>query len=127
MNYQSAKDYLLTKPESVEDYPFGPDVAVLKVCGKMFAALVMNDGEWSMNLKSDPHEALALREIFDAVAPGYHMNKKHWNTITLNGSIPRGEIERMMDNSYALVLGSLTKKKRNELIARFGAEQLGLV
>ena len=68
----------------------------------MFATLVQNESSTNMNLKCDPHEALILRDIFSAVKPGYHMNKRHWNTVLLDGSIPRGEVERMADNSYAL-------------------------
>lgn len=118
MNFDMAKRYLLSKPESFEDYPFGPGVAVMKLKGKMFATLGTQNSEGRMNLKCDPHEALILRDMFDAVIPGYHMNKKHWNTIILNGSIPQGEIERMIDNSYALVLSALTKKVRESIMAK---------
>ena len=68
-----------------------------------------------MNLKCDPEEAFHLRDIFEAVIPGYHMNKTHWNTIILDSSIPKGEIQRMMDNSYALVVKSLTKAQKLKL------------
>lgn len=89
----------------MEDYPFGPVAAVFKVKRKMFATLSVSKNELGlkraglacMNLKCDPSEAQALRDIFDAVIPGYHMNKKHWNTVILDGSIPCGEIERMID------------------------------
>ncbi len=126
MNFVATRDYLLSKPEAIEDYPFGPDVAVMKVKGKMFATLATEDGEGRMNLKCDPHEALMLRDMFVAVKPGYHMNKKHWNTIHLDGSIPAGEVQRMIDNSYALVVGSLNKTIKTELLLKFGAAQLGL-
>jgi len=117
--------YLLDKPEAVQDYPFGPEVAVMKVYGKMFATLADNrDGLTGMNLKCDPHEALLLRDIFDAVQPGYHMNKRHWNTVLLDGSIPRGEIERMVDNSYALVVRGLPGAKRRALELRYGSAAL---
>ncbi|MDF2179421.1 MmcQ/YjbR family DNA-binding protein [Aliiglaciecola sp. CAU 1673] len=126
MNYQQTREYLLNKPEALEDFPFGPDVAVMKIQGKMFATLATEKGEGRMNLKCDPHQALMLRDLFASVIPGYHMNKKHWNTIKLDGSIPEGEIQRMIDHSYALVVNSLTKSVRNGLITRFGEDALRL-
>ena len=77
-----------------------------------------------MNLKCDPDEALILRDIFDAVKPGYHMNKRLWNTITLDGDVPVGEIERMIDRSYALVVGKLRKDHRQALEIRHGKDAL---
>ncbi|MBL4569935.1 MAG: MmcQ/YjbR family DNA-binding protein [Alcanivorax sp.] len=124
MDANAAQTYLLSKPEAQKDFPFGPDVAVMKVRDKMFATLGEEQGEGRMNLKCDPDQALALRDIFEAVMPGYHMNKKHWNTIKLDGSIPRGEIERMIDHSYALVVGGLPKKVREAMAVRHGREAL---
>ena len=121
---QDLRAYLLSKPEAFEDFPFGPEVVVLKVQGKMFATLSSNDGLVNMNLKCDPHEARILREIFPAVTPGYHMNKQHWNTVVLNGSIPRGEIERMVDNSYTLVVCGLPASKRRTLETGHGRSAL---
>jgi predicted DNA-binding protein (MmcQ/YjbR family) len=121
---QDIRAYLLSKPESTEDFPFGPEVAVMKVQSKMFATLAAENGVARMNLKCDPHEALILREIFPAVIPGYHMNKQHWNTVVLDGSIPRGEIERMVDNSYILVVRGLTAPKRRALEIRHGRSVL---
>ena len=112
MDVEAARHYLLGKPEAIEDYPFGPDVAVMKVRGKMFATLSVTAGEGRMNLKCDPDQALALRDLFSAVLPGYHMNKKHWNTVCLDGSIPSGELQRMIDHSYALVVKGLPKAVR---------------
>jgi predicted DNA-binding protein (MmcQ/YjbR family) len=120
VNAQAIRAYLLSKPEAVEDFPFGPRVAVMKAHSKMFATLVEDEEGISMNLKCDPHEALILRDIFPAVKPGYHMNKRHWNTLILDGSIPRGEIERMVDNSYALVVRGLPKITRQALEIRYG-------
>ena len=118
MNYKEAKDYLLSKPEAIEDYPFYPDVLVPKVRGKMFATLSETDGIAEMNLKCDPDEALALRDIFPSVKPGYHMNKKHWNTVVLDDSIPPNEIKRMIDNSYLLVVSKLRRLDRIALMAK---------
>jgi predicted DNA-binding protein (MmcQ/YjbR family) len=111
---------LLSQPEAIEDFPFGSDVAVMKIGGKMFATLAEKDGMASTNLKCDPHEALMLRDIFPAVKPGYHMNKLHWNTVVLDGSVPVGEIKRMIDRSYALVVKNLRKAERRALEIRHG-------
>lgn len=124
MNYQSAKEYLLSKPEADESYPFGPDVLVPKVKGKMYATLSMNNNMPSMNLKCDPNQAHELRDLFKAVTPGYHMNKKHWNTVKLDGSIPKGELERMIDHSYALVVKKLRKSERLALELSYGKDQI---
>ncbi len=118
LTYQQAEQYLLSKPEACVDYPFGDDIKVFKVKNKMFATLALGkmgkgDGDkrdWWINLKCDPNEAVMLRDIFPSVIPGYHMNKRLWNTVILDGSIPEGEIERMMDNSYLLVVSKMTKK-----------------
>lgn len=134
MNRSKVRDYLLAKPEAVEEYPFGPDVMVFKVQGKMFALLSGADGKSTgkrtqMNLKCDPWEAIQLRDVFDDVVVGYHMNKKHWNTLYLSdqnhvGDLPQGEIERQIDNSYGLVLKSMTKVQRLFLETRYTEEQL---
>lgn len=123
MDYDCARHYLLARPESLEDYPFGPQAAVFRIKGKMFATLSISKNELGadrsglacMNLKCDPLEAQALRDIFEAVIPGYHMNKKHWNTVILDGSIPVSEIERMIDRSYCLVVKKLKKADRLSL------------
>lgn len=120
MNHDQARSYLLSRPESWEDYPFGPGVAVFKVLGKMFATLGSENGISRINLKCDPDEAVMLRDIFDAVIPGYHMNKRHWNTVLLDESIPDSEIERMIDSSYALVVKGLPGRERKALQRRTG-------
>ncbi|EKF74217.1 hypothetical protein A11A3_09465 [Alcanivorax hongdengensis A-11-3] len=124
MDVEAVRDYLLGKPEAMEDYPFGPDAAVMKVHGKMFALLMTRQGQPGLNLKCDPDQAQALRDIFAAVQPGYHMNKKHWNTVLLDGSIPDGEIQRMIDHSYALVVGGLPRKIREGMQVRHGRAAL---
>lgn len=124
MNYRQAKNYLLSKSEAIEDYPFGPGVAVFKVRNKMFATLVETDGAPFSNLKCEPYEALMLRDIFPEVTPGYHMNKKHWNTIELAGDLPQGEIKRMMDNSYILIVRSLPAKVRQAMEVAHGRQAL---
>jgi len=129
LDYFAAKKYLLSKPESMEDCPFGVDVLVPKIKGKMFATLAYGkmsakDDIAQMNLKCDPNQAFELRDLFKAVIPGYHMNKKHWNTVILDGSIPQGEIERMIDHSYTLVVKKLKKIEREALELSYGKEVL---
>ena len=122
MDQQQVRLYLLSKPEAVEEFPFGPDVAVLKVKHKMFATLgpgkgdEENKGIWWVNLKCEPQEAVMLRDIFPAVIPGYHMNKLHWNTVKLDNSIPKGEVIRMIDNSYNLVVSNMSKQDQQSLL-----------
>ena len=116
MKYKSAEKYLLNKPESRHDFPFGPDVAVFKVKSKMYATLSKRDGVAHMNLKCEPYRAAALRDVFEAVIPGYHMNKLHWNTVILDGSICENEIKKMIDHSYALVVNGLKKNEKNALL-----------
>jgi len=98
-----------------ETYPFGPDTAVYKVRGKMFALVPHSAEPPHISLKCDPEWAVVLREAYDAVTPGYHLNKKHWNTIVLDGSIPEDEIEELIDHSYELVVGSLPQRIRASL------------
>lgn len=124
MDYDAAKSYLLGPPEAWEDYPFGSDVMVAKIKNNMFATLSMNDGVANMNLKCDPEEALFLRDMFDAVIPGYHMNKKHWNTVILDSSMPDGEIERMIDRSYGLVVKSMKASDRKQLELRHTKQEI---
>ncbi len=122
MNFNDAKAYLLGKPEALLDYPFGPEIAVFKVHKKMFATLIEIKGSPFSNLKCDPEESIMLRDLFPEVIPAYHMNKKHWNTVQLDGNLPRGEIERMVDNSYTLVVKSLPKRIKQSLEIKYGSE-----
>ncbi len=107
--------HLTDRPGVTEERPFGPDVAVFKVLGKMFA-LVPDDAPLRVSLKCDPDEAMVLREMYTAVQPGYHLNKRHWNTVTCDDSIPEDEICRMVDSSYNLVVKGLRKADREKLI-----------
>ena len=100
---------------STEGYPFGDEVAVFKVGGRMFA-LVSLDGEpGSVNLKCDPEVALELRARYRAVRPGYHQNKRHWNTVELDGSVPDAELREMVEHSYELVISGLPRAARAHL------------
>ena len=91
----------------------------------MFALVGYDNQQLRVNLKCDPNEAIQLRDVFDCVLPGYHMNKKHWNTVVLDGSLPNGEIERMIDNSYRLVVKGLPKAVRQGLMVRHGKDKIG--
>ena len=124
MNAEAAKSYLLSKPEAIEDYPFGPDVLVFKVREKMFATLAYSSEQPRINLKCDPEQALILRDVFAAVLPGYHINKQHWNTVILDGSIPDAEIRAMIDHSYALVVKGMKKAVRMSLELMHGSHEL---
>ena len=124
MNKEKVKTYCLSLPLVQEDYPFGPDVQVFKIKSKLFALMTNRRGVEKVNLKCDPEEAIILREIFEDVIPGYHMNKMHWNTIILNGSIPDGEIKRMIDRSYCLVVKKLKKTDRESLEIKYGHKKV---
>jgi predicted DNA-binding protein (MmcQ/YjbR family) len=104
------------KPGSAEDYPFGDEVAVFKVAGKMFALVSLGPPPGSVSLKCDPGLAAGLRGRYAAIIPGYHLNKRHWNTVTLDGSVPEDEVLELVDHSYDLVLASLSRTQRNKLI-----------
>ena len=90
-------------PGAVQEYPFGPEVAVFKVGGKMFAIVGLEDTPGSVSLKCDPGYAVALREQYAAVTPGYHLNKRHWNTVRLDGSVPNDMLAEWIEDSYELV------------------------
>jgi predicted DNA-binding protein (MmcQ/YjbR family) len=115
MDLETFCKYCLAKSGVTEDFPFGEDTLVFKVIGKIFA-ITSFDQPLSVNLKCDPEKALELRERYDEVQPGYHMNKKHWNTVNFEGSIPVRELKELIDHSYELVVNSLTKKLRNNLL-----------
>jgi predicted DNA-binding protein (MmcQ/YjbR family) len=104
------------KPGAVEDYPFGDDVAVFKVAGKMFALVSLGQPPGSMSLKCDPDVAVELRARYPAITAGYHLNKRHWNTVTLDGSVPEDEMDELIDHSYELVVAGLTRAERNQLV-----------
>ena len=114
MDIEAIRAYCLTKKGVEEGFPFGDTTLVIKVGGKIF--ILMNlDGDPSMNLKCDPDRAIDLREANPSIMPGYHMNKKHWNTVVLDGSLSKKLILEMIDLSYELVLQSLPLKLRLEI------------
>jgi len=111
MDLEQFREYCLTKPGATEDIPFGPDVLVFKVSGKMFALAALDEVPTTVNLKCDPDLALDLRDRYEQVTPGYHMNKKHWNTVEIEVGIPDVELRKMIDHSYELVIKTLPKSK----------------
>ncbi|HMT74668.1 MAG TPA: MmcQ/YjbR family DNA-binding protein [Chitinophagaceae bacterium] len=109
MNIESIRDYCLSMPGVEETLPFGPDTLVYKVKGKIFLLMGLDSEDLSFNVKCDPDKALELREEFPCVLPGYHMNKKHWNTIVVDGSVSAKQLKEWINHSYVLVVG-LSKK-----------------
>jgi predicted DNA-binding protein (MmcQ/YjbR family) len=112
MDFISLHKYLMEKTGAVEDFPFDTGTLVVKVEGKMFALVGISDDPLRVNLKCDPEKAEILRELYPAIIPGYHMNKRHWNTIVLDGSIADQDIFSMIDDSYELVVKGLPRAKR---------------
>jgi len=112
MNLEQFREYCLRKPGAAEGTPFGDNVLVFKVAGKMFALATLDEIPTTVNLKCDPDVALELRDRYEQVRPGYHMNKKHWNTVEINLGIPDNETRKMIDHSYDLVVQGLPKAKR---------------
>ena len=112
MDLAKFREYCLSKPRATEGTPFGPDVVVFKVGGKMFALASLDEVPTTVNLKCDPDLALELRDRYEQVRPGYHMNKKHWNTVELDSGIPDTELRKMIDHSYELVVKRLPNAKR---------------
>ncbi len=116
MNIDTFRDYCLTKNGVTEGLPFGPDNLVLKVMGKMFSIVSLDEVPLRANLKCNPERAIELREEFeDNILPGYHMNKQHWNTLILDGRLDPKLIFELIDHSYELVVNGLTLKLKKEL------------
>ena len=114
MNIEEIREFCISLKGTTECFPFDDVTLVFKVGGKMYALLSL-DGELSINLKCDPARAIELREHYPAVTPGYHMNKKHWNSLLIDGSVPQKLIEQWILDSYTLVKGSLPKKVKDLL------------
>ena len=116
MNIEDLRDFCLSLNGATESFPFGESTLVFKVLGKIFCLMDL-EGEFSVNLKNDPEKIVQMREEFPAVSPGYHMNKKHWNTVFIDGSIPSELIREWIVESYEQVLKGLPVSKKNELRA----------
>lgn len=113
MNIEEFRDYCLLLPETTEGFPFGEDTLVLKVRGKVYALASLEP--FSMNLKCDPERAQELREQYPDIVPGYHMNKKHWNTLYPNGTVNNRLIRKLIAHSYNMVIKGMSAKERTGL------------
>ncbi|MEI6823200.1 MAG: MmcQ/YjbR family DNA-binding protein [Bacteroidota bacterium] len=115
MNIEELREYCLAKKGVTESFPFDEATLVFKVSGKMFALTDLVDA-FSVNLKCDPEKAIELREQYPCVIPGYHMNKQHWNTVVIDGSVNDKLLKEWIDQSYDLIVKSLTKKQQQEIL-----------
>lgn len=111
MNIEEYREYCLSLKGALDCFPFGDDTLVMKVGEKVFS-LASLEHPFSFNVKCDPEKAIELREQYDDVLPGYHMNKRHWNTIQVTGSVPDDILKQWIHDSYSLVVMSLTKKQQ---------------
>lgn len=115
MNIETLREYCLSKAGVEEGFPFGEDTLVFKVAGKIFLLTGLAANPLQFNAKCNPDKAIELREQYDAIQPGYHMNKKHWNTITADGSLSNTLLKEIINDSYNLVVQSLSKSVRSDL------------
>lgn len=116
MNFDILRSYLADKIGSKEDLPFGPDTVVYKVRDKMFCLIAWRENPLRITLKCDPDLALVLRSQYEVIIPGYYMNKDHWNTLILDGTIPEEQVLEMIDESYKLVVSGLKQADRQALL-----------
>jgi len=114
-NVESFRDYCLSKPGTTEEFPFDEVTLVFKVMGKMFSATNLKNEEFRVNLKCNPEYAIQLREEYENIHPGYHMNKKHWNSVYINEAISGELIKELIDHSYDLVVKGLKKADKEVL------------
>ena len=111
-NIEELRDYCMAKDGVTESFPFDSETLVFKVQNKMFALAGINTRPLSINLKCNPEKAIELREQYECVKPGFHMNKQHWNTVIVDGSVNKKVIKEWIDDSYQLVVASIPKKKK---------------
>lgn len=115
MDIEALRAYCLEKKGVSESFPFDDEVLVFKVLDKIFAAVNINRKPWAVNLKCDPEKAIAYREKHPEITPGFHMNKKHWNTVQFDGALRDALIKHLVNHSYELVVSKMTKKNRELL------------
>jgi predicted DNA-binding protein (MmcQ/YjbR family) len=115
MNPTELRGWCLGQAGAIEDFPFGPEHSVFKVAGKMFALSALDRTPLEVSVKCEPDLAVALRDTHHAIRAGYHLNKRHWNTITLDGSLPDQLVRDLIEDSYDLVVSALPKRVREEL------------
>jgi len=107
--------WCLAQPGAVEDFPFGPGPSVFKVGGKMFAISALDRAPLEVSVKCEPELAVQLRVAYAAIRPGYHLNKRHWNTVIMDGSLPETMVKNLIEDSYDLVVSGLPAQRRREL------------
>jgi predicted DNA-binding protein (MmcQ/YjbR family) len=115
MDATELRRWCLAQPGAFEDFPFGPEHSVFKVAGKMFALSALARAPLEVSVKCEPELAVQLRDSYDAIRPGYHLNKRHWNTITLDDSLPDQLVRDFVEDSYDLVVSALPKRTREQL------------
>jgi predicted DNA-binding protein (MmcQ/YjbR family) len=115
MNATELRSRCLGHPGAVEEFPFGPEHSVFKVAGKMFALSALDRAPLAVSVKCEPDLAIGLRDTYPAIRPGYHLPKRHWNTITLDGSLPDQLVLDLIEDSYDLVVSALPKRVRERL------------
>jgi predicted DNA-binding protein (MmcQ/YjbR family) len=116
MNFEEIREYCIAKPGVTEGFPFNDTALVFKVTGKMFALLDLSEDSRGISLKCDPALAIDLREQYTAVIPAYHFNKKHWNTVIMDGSITERQLKEWIDHSYELAVKNLPKSRQAGLL-----------
>jgi predicted DNA-binding protein (MmcQ/YjbR family) len=115
MDAAGLRGWCLRQAGAIEDFPFGPEHSVFKVAGKMFALSALDRTPLEVSVKCEPELAVGLRNSYPAIRPGYHLNKRHWNTITLDGSLPDQLLRDLIEDSYDLVVSALSKRVREQL------------
>jgi predicted DNA-binding protein (MmcQ/YjbR family) len=115
MDATALRAWCLGRPGAVEEFPFGPETSVFKVAGKMFALSGLDRVPLRVSVKCEPELAADLRTSYPAIRPGYHLNKRHWNTITLDGSLPDQLVRDLIEDSYDLIVSALPRRLREQL------------
>ena len=115
MDAAELQSWCVQQAGAIEDFPFGPETSVFKVAGKMFALSALDHTPLKVSVKCEPELAVALRDSYPAIRPGYHLNKRHWNTITLDGSLPDQLVRDLIEDSYDLVVSALPKRVQEQL------------
>jgi predicted DNA-binding protein (MmcQ/YjbR family) len=112
MNIEELRDFALSLPDVEESFPFGEDTLVFKTRNKIFLLVSLSSVPLQFNVKCDPEKAVELREQYSSILPGYHMNKRHWNTVIIDGSVSRNILENFIKDSHELISGKTGKKKK---------------
>ena len=115
MDASELRRWCLHQPGAIQDFPFGPETSVFKVSGKIFALSALERTPLQVSVKCEPDLAVSLRDSYPAIRPGYHLNKRHWNTVTVDGSLPDQLVRDLIEDSYDLVVSALPKRVREEL------------